>query len=77
VRCTFCGREDFAGCRGMCGPWDYDPPIDLENGRRLNLHAERISRKCWLEACTRRAKTRVALARLRRAARERQKAAKQ
>jgi hypothetical protein len=73
MRCTFCGREDFAGCRGVCGPWEYDPPIDLEKARRGNLHAERISRECWRDASTRRAQTRVALAGFRAA---RQKAAK-
>jgi len=72
MNCPWCGHELCERPHMNC--YDPDPPIDLENGRRLNLHAERISRKCWLEACTRRAKTRVALARFRRAAREKQKA---
>jgi hypothetical protein len=68
VKCAFCGRIDFPGCRGMCGEWEYEPEIDLENGRRLNLQSERISHS-WLAACERRARTRVARAGFRRAAR--------
>jgi hypothetical protein len=86
MKCLFRGREIdsatdpeylawFAEITSKIAPYDYDPDIDLENGRRLNLQAERISLEYWRKACTRRAKTRVALAGFRRAAKERQKAA--
>lgn len=56
----------YAEITSKIAPYDYDPDINLENGRRLSLHAERNSLECWRNACTRRAKARVALVGFRR-----------
>ncbi len=82
MKCLFRGREIdsatdpeylawFADITSKIAPYDYDPDIDLENGRRLNLQAERVSRKYWRFFCTLRAKRRVAQARRRKEAKAR------
>lgn len=76
MKCSFCGRENFAGCRGMCGPW-FEPAMDLEAARRALKHDERVSLNMWRECATRRAKTRVARAGLKAAARAAKRAGKQ
>jgi len=74
MKCLFRGREIdsatdpeylawYAEITSKIAPYHYDPPYSLENGRRLNLQAERIDRNYWRSACTRRAQTRVAMAR--------------
>jgi hypothetical protein len=82
MKCLFRGREIdsatdpeylawFAEITSKIAPYDYDPPYSLENGRRLNLQAERVSREYWRFLCTLRAKGRVTQARWRKEAKAR------
>jgi hypothetical protein len=75
MKCPICGKIDNPFCQ-MRRNEPYDPDaggVNLENGRRLNLEAERGSYKIWADSCDRRAQTRVARAGFRKAARARAK----
>ena len=76
MKCPHCGRELGALCQALCGPW-FEPEMDLDAAARSLKHDQRVSIEFWRECATRRAKTRVARAGFKAAARAAKKAGKQ